>query len=121
MDMVSNFRPAEEGHQILEVERSTSPDAPMNLLLRFDTENGPRTVIACSVPLATAREIAETMSRAGQHAEFVDRCAPLSIADRLMMKKLEDLQMQDTAALAFHKGKPRNTVGESAAFSIAAE
>ena len=119
MDMLGKLRPADEKHELLEVERSTSPDAPMNLLLRFDTANGPRTVIACSVPLATAREIADTMSRTGQHAEFIDRCAPLSIADRLMMRKLEDLQMRDTAALAF---QPRNTQAEdSAAFSIAAE
>ncbi|MES2472068.1 MAG: hypothetical protein V4601_04410 [Pseudomonadota bacterium] len=119
MDMLAKLQPANEKYELSEVERSTSPDAPMNLLLRFDTANGPRTVIACSVPLATAREIGETMSRAGQHAEFVDRCAPLSIADRLMMKKLEDMQMQDMAALAF---QPRNTqVGEISAFSIAAE
>ena len=119
MDMLSKLRPDEDRHELLEVERSTSPDAPMNLLLRFDTANGPRTVIACSVPLATAREIADTMKRAGQHAEFVDRCAPLSIADRVMMKKLEDLQMQDTATLAF---QPRNSpVADSSAFSIAAE
>lgn len=119
MDMLGKPRPADEKQELLEVERSTSPDAPMNLLLRFDTANGPRTVIACSVSLATAREIADTMSRAGQHAEFIDRCAPLSIADRLMMRKLEDLQMRDTAALAF---QPRNSQSEvSSAFSIAAE
>ncbi len=27
------------------------------------------------------------MRRAGQHAEFVDRCAPLSLADRLRLKR----------------------------------
>ena len=119
MNMLNKLGPANESHELLDVERSTSPDAPMNLLLRFDTANGPRTVIACSVPLATAREIAETMSRAGQHAEFVDRCAPLSIADRLMMKQLEELQMKDTAALAF---QPRNSeAAEGSAYSIAAE
>ena len=67
---------------------SMSPQAPMNLLLRFETSSGPRTVIACSVPRHVASEIAEVMERCGQHADFVDRCAPLSIADRLMIKNL---------------------------------
>jgi hypothetical protein len=116
--MLGKLWPAEEMHEPLEMERSTSVDAPMNLLLRFETASGPRTVIACSVPLATAREIAETMNRTGQYAEFVDRCAPLSIADRVMMKNLDDLQMQDTATLAF---QPRNPQVAETAFSIAAE
>jgi len=68
--------------------RSMSPDAPMNLLLRFETASGPRTVIACSVPRQVAREIAEVMLRCGQHADFIDRCAPLSISDRLMVNAL---------------------------------
>ena len=60
----------------------------MNLLLRFETASGPRTVIACSVPRHVASEIAEVMARCGQHADFVDRCAPLSVADRVMIKDL---------------------------------
>jgi hypothetical protein len=68
--------------------RSMAPDAPMNLLLRFETASGPRTVIACSVPRQVAREIAEVMLRCGQHADFIDRCAPLSISDRLMVNAL---------------------------------
>ena len=70
------------------VERSSSPDAPMNLLLRFETTSGPRTVIACSVPRQVAAEIKQVMQTAGQHAEFIDRCSPLSISDRLMIKNL---------------------------------
>jgi|GraSoiStandDraft_4_1057263.scaffolds.fasta_scaffold1214708_1 hypothetical protein len=70
-------------------ERSNSPEASMNLLLRFETASGPRTVIACSVPRQVAAEIAEVMHAAGQHAEFVDRCSPLSIADRLLMREVE--------------------------------
>ena len=77
--------------ELLDVERSTTPTAVMNLLLRFETINGPRTVIACSVPLQTAREVADAMLRAGHHAEFVDRCASLSISDRVMMKKLQKM------------------------------
>ena len=68
--------------------RSTAPDAPMNLLLRFETASGPRTVIACSVSRQVAAEIAEVMVRCGQHADFIDRCAPLSVADRVMIKNL---------------------------------
>ena len=68
--------------------RSTARDAPMNLLLRFETASGPRTVIACSVSRQVAAEIAEVMTRCGQHADFIDRCAPLSVADRVMIKNL---------------------------------
>jgi hypothetical protein len=28
------------------------------------------------------------MQKAGHHAEFVDRCAPLSVADRVMIRNL---------------------------------
>jgi hypothetical protein len=69
-------------------ERSFSSEAPMNLLLRFETSSGPRTVIACSVPRQVATEITAVMKAAGQHAEFIDRCSPLSIADRLMIRDL---------------------------------
>ena len=69
-------------------ERSFSPEAAMNLLLRFETAIGPRTVIACSVPRHVAAEIADVMKRTGQHAEFIDRCSPLSVADRIMIKNL---------------------------------
>jgi len=67
---------------------SGAPDAPMNLLLRFETSSGPRTVVACGVSRQVAAEIAEVMQRCGQHARFVDRCVPLSVADRLMIRKL---------------------------------
>jgi hypothetical protein len=80
----------EQKHQDVEVEkeRSLHPEAPMNLLLRFETASGPRTVIACSVPRQVASEISDAMRKAGHHAEFVDRCTPLSIADRVMIRKL---------------------------------
>ena len=70
------------------VECSNYPDAPMNLILRFETASGPRTVIACSVPRQVAAEIRDIMKGVGQHAEFVDRCSPLSVSDRLMIKNL---------------------------------
>ena len=70
------------------LERSLSPDAPMNLLLRFETVSGPRTVIACSVPRHVASEITEVMRSHGQDAHFIDRCAPLSVTDRVMIRNL---------------------------------
>ena len=70
------------------VECSSAPDAAMNLILRFETASGPRTVIACSVPRQVAAEIRDVMRGAGQYAEFIDRCSPLSVSDRLMIKNL---------------------------------
>ena len=101
--------------KLLDVERSTAPAAPMNLLLRFETANGPRTVIACSVSLQTAREVADAMERAGQHAEFVDRCTALSVADRLMMKKLQQLP---TAPRQRESARPARQRGRSAGDAI---
>ena len=69
--------------------RSTAPDAKMNMLLRFDTTLGPRTVVASGIPLALASEITATMIRSGQYAEFIDQCQPLTIAERVKRKKLE--------------------------------
>ena len=109
---------------LLDVERSTTPTAPMNLLLRFETVNGPRTVIASSVPLQTAREVADAMIRAGQHAEFVDRCTALSIADRLMMKTLQQLPAAERPRKSRNKTRgPRETLANKPAtpLIIAAE
>lgn len=69
--------------------RSTSPDASMNVLLRFDTPLGPRTIVASGIPLMIASEITATMIRNGQYAEFIDQCQPLSVAERVKRKKLE--------------------------------
>ena len=72
----------------LKGERSSLPSASMNLLLRFQTASGPRTVIACSVSRQVASEIADVMTATGQYAEFIDRCMPLSISDIIMMRTL---------------------------------
>jgi hypothetical protein len=69
--------------------RSTTPDAKMNLLLRFETPMGPRTIVASGIPLTLASEITATMIRGGQYAEFIDQCQPISIAERVKRKKLE--------------------------------
>ena len=68
----------------------------MNLILRFETASGPRTVIACAVPRRVAAEIAEVMQSAGQHAEFVDRCCALSVADRLLLRDIEQVPRHQT-------------------------
>lgn len=91
MKPMSHLAPDEAGHIPLDkdgLERSLSGEAPMNLLLRFETASGPRTVIASSVPRQVASEIAEVMRKHGQSAQFIDRCAPLSISDRVMIKNL---------------------------------
>ncbi len=83
---------SEEPIQVIpdpDYHRSTSPDARMNLLLRFDTPLGPRTIVASGIPLPLASEITATMIRGGQYAEFIDQCQPLSIAERVKRKKLE--------------------------------
>ena len=51
-------------------DHRTSPDPVMKLFLRFDTPDGPRTVVAPNVPLLLATHIAAAMSRAGLHAEL---------------------------------------------------
>ena len=70
--------------------RSTAPDAPMNLLLRFETESGPRTVIAPSVPLKLASDIAAVMIQAGHFAEYVDHLPSQSVAVRIKRRKAEE-------------------------------
>ena len=54
-------------------QRSTNPDAPMELVLRFTTEFGPRTIIASGVPLKTASAITQEMMRAGHFAQYADQ------------------------------------------------
>ena len=68
--------PTDLAEEVQQIERSTCAFTPMNLLLRFETAHGPRTVVASSVSLQTAREIASAMIEAGHHAEIVDRCTP---------------------------------------------
>jgi putative SOS response-associated peptidase YedK len=80
-------------------ERSTDPTALMNLFLRFQTANGPRTVIAPAVPLKLASEIAETVISVGQYAEYIDRYVTLPIADRLT-------RLKTTVALADVDAQP---------------
>jgi hypothetical protein len=62
------------------VHRSTKPDAPMQMLLRFTTEDGPRTIIASGVPLRVASAITLEMLRAGHFAEYADDRPRLAMA-----------------------------------------
>ena len=79
-------------------ERSQSPEAPMNLVMRFETASGPRTVIACSVPRHIAADISDVLRAAGQHAEFIDRYSPLSVSDRLLIREIQQVPRHRTEA-----------------------
>jgi hypothetical protein len=56
-------------------------------------------VIACAVPRQVAAEITEVMNSAGHHAEFVDRCSTLSVADHLLLRDIEQVPQQKTEDL----------------------
>ena len=60
--------------------RSTHPDAPMQMVLRFTTDSGPRTIIASGVPLRVASAITLEMLRAGHFAEYADDRPRLAMA-----------------------------------------
>jgi hypothetical protein len=91
MELLDKAQHSEDEIPMLSNERSTAPDATMNLLLRFETASGPRTVIASSVPRQTAFEITDVMRSAGHYAEFIDRCSPLSVEDRLLIRDFQQL------------------------------
>jgi len=63
--------------------RRTLPDATMNLLLRFETESGPRTIVAPRIPLKVASQLADTMIAAGHYAQVVDAYPVLTVAQRI--------------------------------------
>jgi len=94
-------QPAPDLALVPEYQRSTLPDSPMNLLLRFETPSGPRSILAAGIPLKIASEITTTMIRTGQFAEFVDHCPTSSVADRVKRRKLEKAK----------GGKPGNVLG----------
>jgi hypothetical protein len=64
-------------------ERRTCPDAVMNLMLRFETERGPRTVVAPGLPLTLATEIADAMILAGHYAELTDHTPAFTVAEHV--------------------------------------
>ena len=68
-------------------ERRTCPDAAMNLMLRFETERGPRTLVAPGVPLTLASEIADAMILAGHYAEMVDHTPSFTVAQHVARRK----------------------------------
>jgi hypothetical protein len=83
--------------------RSTCPDAPMNLLLRFETAYGPRTIVAPGISLATASEIALVMSEAGHFAEFVDHIPPMSVQEHVKRRKAQ-ARKNEVISLRWAKG-----------------
>ena len=87
-----NSSEAEPDVALADLERSTQPDAPMSLFIRIQTFNGPRTVIASGVTVASAVLIGEALAQAGHHVEFVDQCANRdTVRERVLRKKLEKL------------------------------
>ena len=55
-----------------EREPRTNPDAPVSLMLRFETDVGPRTVIVSPLDVRTASAIAHKVNSVGDYAEIVD-------------------------------------------------
>jgi hypothetical protein len=83
---------AEPEVALAELERSTAPDAPMSLFVRIQTLNGPRTMIASGVTVASAVLIGEALAQAGHHVEFVDQCTNRdTVRERVLRRKLEKL------------------------------
>ena len=83
---------AEPDVALADLERSTAPDAPMSLFIRVQTFNGPRTVIASGVTVASAVLIGEALAQAGHHVEFVDQSTNrYTVRERVLRKKLEKL------------------------------
>jgi hypothetical protein len=76
------------GLETAEFRRGTSPYARTNLLLRFETPNGPRTIVAPGISLAIAYEIANAMTEAGHFAELVEPGPTVSIAERMRRRPI---------------------------------
>jgi hypothetical protein len=58
----------------------------MDVMLRFETERGPRTVIAPGLSLLQAREIADAMIQAGHYAELVDHAPAFTVAEHIVRR-----------------------------------
>jgi hypothetical protein len=86
-------------------ERRTCPDAVMDLMLRFETERGPRTLVAPGVSLALASEIADAMIQAGHYAEMVDHTPAFTVAQHVARRKLPPPQpaARDTVLMLMRK------------------
>ena len=66
-----------------EFEWSVRLDGQVNLVLRFVTDSGPRTIIAPGVPRKVASDIAKEMEKAGHRAEYTDHLRCLSLEQLL--------------------------------------
>jgi hypothetical protein len=86
------MRKPEPELELLQLERSTVPGAPMSLFMRIQTADGPRTLIASGVTVVAASQISEALALAGHYAEFVDQCSTKdTILERVRRKRLEKL------------------------------
>ena len=77
----------------------------MNLMLRFETERGPRTLVAPGVSLALASEIADAMMLAGHYAEMVDHTPTFTVAQHVARRKAPAPQpgARDTVLMLMRK------------------
>jgi hypothetical protein len=80
---------AEAGEEapLNDLDRRTTPDARMDLLLRFATDSGPRTIIAPGIPLGLASEIVREMEKAGHFAQYVDHLAAMPLGERIRRRR----------------------------------
>lgn len=61
-------------------EHQTNPQSFATLRLRFDTKDGPRTIIMSNLSVRDASLIAATHAATGQHAEYAECGALVSLA-----------------------------------------
>jgi hypothetical protein len=90
-DILARWAELHQPEPVPEVEfvRSTIPDAPMQMFLRFTTSAGPRTVVASGVPLKVASEIAQEMMAAGHYVEYIDDRSRPALAHLIKKQKSE--------------------------------
>jgi hypothetical protein len=69
------------------IEPQTNPQAFATLRLRFDTKDGPRTAIISNISVRDASLIAQAHNSSGQHAEYQECGALVSLADHMAVHR----------------------------------
>lgn len=64
-------------------EPQTNPQSFATLRLRFNTKDGPRTIVMSNLSVRDASLIAATHAATGQHAEYQEAGALYSLADHM--------------------------------------
>jgi hypothetical protein len=75
------------GLRVPDVEQSTLPSRTTKLLVRVDTDFGPRTVVTGSVTREVASAIASALAKGGVEAAFVDGGVAASVAEIVKRRK----------------------------------